>query len=31
MWRKSLVLLVAMIVGYVSNVSSQAACLENAA
>ncbi|MDR4461720.1 MAG: hypothetical protein MRJ67_14575 [Nitrospirales bacterium] len=30
MWRKILVLLVAVIVGYVSNVSSQGACLENA-
>lgn len=30
MWRKILVLLVAVMVGYVSNVSSQGACLENA-
>ncbi|MGP0592237.1 hypothetical protein ACTRXD_06795 [Nitrospira sp. T9] len=30
MWRKILVLLVAVMAGYVSNVSSQAACLENA-
>lgn len=30
MWRKILLLLVAVIVGYASNVSSQAACLENA-
>lgn len=30
MWRKILVLFVKVIVGYVSNVSSQAACLDNA-
>ncbi|WP_342347207.1 hypothetical protein [uncultured Nitrospira sp.] len=30
MWRKILLLLMAVIAGYVSNVSSQAACLENA-
>ncbi len=30
MWRKILVLLVAVMVGYVSNVSSQGTCLENA-
>ncbi len=30
MWRKVLLLLEAVIVGYVSNVFSQAACLENA-
>ena len=31
MWRKILLILVAVILGYVSNVFSQSACLENAA